>query len=67
VDPKPVLEPGSKGSWDEVRVDTPSVVKTDDGYAMYYAGASADGVIMIGMATSSDGITWKKIQRFRHN
>jgi len=61
VDAKPVLEPGAAGAWDDLRVDAPSVLNTKDGYVMYYAGTQqASGATQIGMATSADGITWKK-------
>ncbi len=61
-----VLNPGSAGSWDELQVDSPSIVKMDDGsgsrYRMYFAGFNKMGLTsgQIGMATSDDGITWTK-------
>ncbi|HEX2621207.1 MAG TPA: hypothetical protein VHL11_13695 [Phototrophicaceae bacterium] len=61
VDPEPVLQPGSPDSWDGNQVSASRVVKTDDGYLMYYAGnKSGNQSNMIGLATSSDGITWTK-------
>ncbi len=60
VDPMPALEPGGAGTWDDLRVDAPSVVYTDNNYAMYYAGTNEAGDTMIGLATSSDGIRWTK-------
>ncbi|HVU15030.1 MAG TPA: hypothetical protein VHD90_27340 [Phototrophicaceae bacterium] len=61
-DPAPILNPGPKGSWDDLRVNAPRVVKTDDGYRMYYAGFDENGLSsgQIGMATSTDGIHWTK-------
>ncbi len=61
-DAAPVLNPGSKGSWDDLRVSAPRVVKTDSGYTMYYSGNQKSGGIYssIGMATSTDGIAWTK-------
>lgn len=61
VDPEPVLKPGSDGVWDSLQVNAPSVVKTDDGYTMFYSGNS-DGLAnsMIGMAISLDGVHWTK-------
>ncbi|MEZ4671206.1 MAG: hypothetical protein R3E39_25145 [Anaerolineae bacterium] len=56
----PVLEAGEKGAWDELQVAVPSVVKTDDGYVMYYTGANKAQVGQMGRATSADGITWVK-------
>jgi hypothetical protein len=59
-DARPVLEPGPKGAWDEVYVSAPSVVRTDEGYVMYYSGQNQARVALIGRATSQDGITWTK-------
>jgi predicted GH43/DUF377 family glycosyl hydrolase len=59
-DAEPVLTPGKSGSWDDLRVDVPSVVLTDKGYVMYYSGSSRKGDQMVGMATSADGIHWTK-------
>lgn len=61
VDPEPVLR-GDADAWDSLGVDFASVVRTADGYLMVYVGASmADrNTPHIGMATSTDGITWSK-------
>ena len=59
ADPEPVLSAGSEGEWDELAVRSPSVVKVGDEYRMYFAGTTRD-VSQIGLATSSDGITWTK-------
>ncbi len=55
-----VLKPGTGDAWDSAQVSSPSVVRTDNGYAMYYNGSRTLGDRMIGMATSTDGITWTK-------
>lgn len=61
LEPMPVLEPGPDGSWDGYAVLDPSVVRTDDGYVMYYTGLNSfAGTQKIGMATSPDGLTWTK-------
>lgn len=61
VDPEPILEGGPDGSWDAGGLAWPSVVPTDDGWAMYYtARALARGPGVIAMATSTDGVTWTK-------
>lgn len=60
VDEEPVLQLGVTGDWDEKQVLAPHVLKTDDGYVMYYSGVGASGVQQIGMATSTDGVTWTK-------
>jgi len=61
VDPDPVLSLGEEGDFDEVGAGAPQVVRTDDGYLMYYEGINprAQGR-SIGLATSADGITWEK-------
>ncbi len=61
VDPAPVLSMGSAGEWDSLHIDTPSVVRTDTGYMLFYAGVGENTDSSgIGMATSADGITWTK-------
>lgn len=61
VDAEPLLEPGAEGEWDAGGLSWPSVVRTDDGWAMYYtAKAESQGDGVIGMATSPDGVTWTK-------
>jgi predicted GH43/DUF377 family glycosyl hydrolase len=60
ADAKPVLVNGSAGEWDENQVLAPHVIKNEDGYIMYYSGSDSKGKQQIGMATSSDGINWKK-------
>ena len=67
VDAEPVLTQGRKGAWDGRFVGNASVVKTDDGYRMYYVGVGdfANGAFIeehqnVGMATSPDGVTWTK-------
>ncbi len=59
ADAQPVLFPGPAGSWDDFAVLAPSVVKTDAGYEMFYAGRTRE-TAMIGRATSPDGISWTK-------
>lgn len=63
LDPTPILTPGGEGAWDAVRVTDPSVIRTSDGYFLYYTGADTDrlqATRMIGLATSPDGIIWTK-------
>jgi predicted GH43/DUF377 family glycosyl hydrolase len=60
ADPEPVLKPGIAGDWDAKQVLAPDVLKTEDGYLMYYSGVNLSGTQMIGIATSSDGINWIK-------
>jgi predicted GH43/DUF377 family glycosyl hydrolase len=58
VDAEPVLKP-APGTWDELGLGWPSVVRDGSEYRMYYGGQSLDG-FSIGLATSTDGIHWTK-------
>ncbi len=67
VDPEPALTAGADEAWDGVAVGDASVVQTQDGYAMYYAGfgqfqngALSEKRANIGLATSADGVNWTK-------
>jgi hypothetical protein len=55
----PVLAPGASGAWDAFEVRYPSVHFDGTTYRMWYWGRNAlsDGA-EIGLATSSDGVTW---------
>jgi hypothetical protein len=60
--PEPILQPEQVG-WDGMRMDHPSVVRTDGGYLMAYGGASpaAPNRNRIGFARSSDAISWIRV------
>jgi predicted GH43/DUF377 family glycosyl hydrolase len=61
VDSTPILEAGPAGSWDAGGIHWPSVVRTDGGWALYYAGFDTPrGHGAIGLATSADGVTWTR-------
>jgi predicted GH43/DUF377 family glycosyl hydrolase len=61
IDPVPILEGGPEGAWDAGGLSWPSVVRTEHGYAMYYtATAQPGGNGVIGLAESTDGVTWTK-------
>jgi len=55
---------GTPGAWDEPVVETASVIRTPSGeYRMYYTGnrpPEGSNHYAIGLATSADGINWKK-------
>lgn len=58
----PVLDIGSAGSFDDQQVAEPRVLKVGTSYRMYYTGQNtATKSTSLGMATSSDGITWTKL------
>ncbi len=55
----PVMEAGDEGEWDGDNIDYPNVLKTENGYQMWYTGLSYPQS-NIGYATSSDGVIWTK-------
>ena len=60
VAPEPVLS-GAAGSWDAGGLAWPSVVPTDEGFAMYYSTyATNPKETVIARAISDDGMTWTK-------
>ncbi|MCP4545971.1 MAG: family 43 glycosylhydrolase [bacterium] len=56
----PVLVGGQSPEWDTSYIWAPYVVADQYGYRMWYDGADEDNVRRIGLATSTDGITWQK-------
>jgi len=60
VDEEPMLRPGSGSAWDRRNVVWPSVIRTDEGFVMFYGGESSSRQSSIGRATSPDGINWTK-------
>lgn len=59
ADEQPVMLPGSEDEWDAFYVRSPSVIYEDGEYTMFFEGGVREQA-MIGMAQSSDGITWTK-------
>ena len=53
-------EPASAGDWDVSFVRKAGVLQEADGYKMWYDGADLSGHPQVGLATSSDGLTWMK-------
>jgi uncharacterized repeat protein (TIGR01451 family) len=56
----PVLSGGADGSWDQDDVETPVVLKGEDAYRMWYTGEKGTAPSQIGLATSTDGVSWTK-------
>ncbi len=56
----PVLGPGPAGSFDERGVGEPAVLPLSSGLAMFYTGRDAQEFRRIGLALSSDGVSWRK-------
>ncbi|MBC8376160.1 MAG: hypothetical protein H8E26_08930 [FCB group bacterium] len=59
----PILELGESGSWNESRSHNASVLKRDGLYFMWFSGRNANFDIGMGLAYSSDGITWEEDQQ----
>ncbi len=61
---KPLLQLGKKGAFDADSVETPSVVKFNGKYHMFYTGVVKSPKkqhLSIGHAISDDGIKWKRV------
>lgn len=62
---KPLMPLGDRGTFDEFGIYPTSVIHTNEGYLAYYAGwtrcESVPFNTAIGMATSDDGIAFKKL------
>jgi hypothetical protein len=57
----PVLLPGAGGAWDDFEVADCKVARVSStDYRMLYRGWTSADVAKIGLATSSDGISWTK-------
>ncbi|MDO8491528.1 MAG: dockerin type I domain-containing protein [Dehalococcoidia bacterium] len=59
--PLTTLGPGASGSWNDLGVGSPSVIKDGSTYRMWYTGyANVGGVLVprIGYASSVDGTAW---------
>ena len=56
----PILERGTPGSWEGRWIESPSVLKTDSLYYLWYNGVDIEWKIHVGLATSTDGINWQK-------
>lgn len=59
--PTPVLDPGPRGSWDELGVADPYVIRASDGTLyLYYTGMDRAKRQRLGVARSGDGVRWEK-------
>jgi len=60
---EPVLTTGSPGEWDSGLVNPEAVIPLKQGYMLFYSGGAdflAERNLMVGVAFSRDGITWRK-------
>ncbi len=63
---RPVLEKDSSSVWEDFYVSNPMVVKSGTRYYMFYGGLGRFGLLFkenIGVASSPDGINWKKYEK----
>ena len=58
----PVLEPGPRGSWDERGVADPYAIHIGRDYYMFYLGMDRSSRQSLGVAMSTDGVTWYKLR-----
>ena len=58
----PVLDVGPRGSWDERGVADPYVIRAGSAYYMFYLGQDRARRQRLGVATSDDGIVWRKLR-----
>ena len=56
----PVLDRGAAGAWDELGVQTRSVLWDGGRFLLYYQGANASAT-GIGIAESADGLNWTRL------
>ena len=56
----PVITIGAVGTFDALHVNDPCVVKAGSTYYLWYSAAHPPNDGQIGLATSSDGVTWTK-------
>ncbi|MBC8166418.1 MAG: hypothetical protein H7Y20_11175 [Bryobacteraceae bacterium] len=57
---QPVLSPGPRGSWDEMGVADPYVIRLGSTYYMYFLGQDRARRQRLGVARSSDGLAWER-------
>lgn len=56
----PVLSPGETGSWDELFLWTPQIVRDENKFYLFYLGGNVSGRMAVGFATSDDGFHYTK-------
>jgi len=61
-EPRPVLEPGPYGSWDEYGVADPDVVRIEPYFYLFYLGQDRARRQRLGVARSTDGVRWEKLR-----
>lgn len=60
--PRPVLDCGPRGSWDERGVSDPYVIRAAGRYYLFYLGVDRARRQRLGVARSPDGVEWEKLR-----
>jgi predicted GH43/DUF377 family glycosyl hydrolase len=60
--PRPVMETGPYGSFDQRAVADPYVIRAGERYYMFYLGQDRARRQRLGVARSSDGVRWEKLR-----
>ena len=61
-DHNPILTPGEPGSWDDLKIALPYVVKQDSAFYLFYLGINKKGYPAMGLAISNDGYSFTKFE-----
>jgi predicted GH43/DUF377 family glycosyl hydrolase len=57
-----LLEPGPEGAFDSLLCNWPRVLRDDDGtWKLYYHSRNPSGGATVGLAISTDGLSWEKV------
>jgi predicted GH43/DUF377 family glycosyl hydrolase len=59
---EPVLGPGAADGWDGHATAYPALLEAGGAYYMYYVGFDAAGRARLGLARSSDGVSWTRLR-----
>jgi hypothetical protein len=57
-EPEPVIRPGLCGEFDDRTINLPRLRRTDDGWLLFYLGQEWVDLTSVGVAASSDGLSW---------
>jgi len=61
-EPRPVVDFGPRGSWDERGVADPFVIRLEGTFYLYYLGQDRARRQRLGLARSADGVRWEKLR-----
>jgi predicted GH43/DUF377 family glycosyl hydrolase len=59
---RPVMDPGPRGSWDEIALGDPYVFEAGNALYLFYLGEDRARRQRLGLARSRDGVHWKKLR-----